>query len=191
MNPASPQAQLARSQDYFEATLRSETRRAFAIIGVVGLILALVLSEHSWKSVDGRLLFAAIGGMVLLITLQLISLLLVSRARRLARPIPVWFIVMSLVLESLLPAGIMSANIFSGVLPPYASLVSPPLLANGLMVIFTALRLRPSLCIIAGTIASAAYGSLVLYTIYGLGIPHPTTGLPSVAYLSHTVFIFA
>jgi serine phosphatase RsbU (regulator of sigma subunit) len=181
---------LARSRAFLDASLRSEVRRAWAVIGVIALIFLLVFVRHRWHDIDPRLVVASLIGVGMLFLVQVAALALARRVRMLSRPLPTWFMLSTLVIESLIPTGIMAANIWSGALSPHASLVSPPLLANGIMVILMALRLRPWMCILAGSIAALGYAALLAYITFGLNIPHPTTGLPQAAYVTTAILLF-
>jgi serine phosphatase RsbU (regulator of sigma subunit) len=75
------------------------------------------------------------------------------------------------------------------VLPPYATLGSPPLIAYGLMITLTTLRLRPWLCVLAGAVGAGSYGLLLLYIRFGIGLRHDPAGLPNAAFINSAKLI--
>jgi serine phosphatase RsbU (regulator of sigma subunit) len=180
---------LARSEAFRQASLQSEIRRAYAVIGVAGLLILLVIRSGAQGDMDPRLAIIAFAAIGILLALQMAVLLMARWARRRRRMIPMWFIVASVVIEALIPAGIMLHHIVHGTIPPYAALSSPPLLVFAIMIGLTTLRLRPWLCILAGGVASIAYGGLLFHVVERLDIPRPTTGLPIEAYTSSAILI--
>jgi serine phosphatase RsbU (regulator of sigma subunit) len=180
---------LAGSRAFREAALRSEVRRAYAVIGMVALVFVLVIAGESRRELDDRIRAAAAVGLSLLFSLQLAVLAFAPWARRRDRVIPNGFIVFTVCIEAFIPTGMMLASILPGLLPPYAALSSPPILAYGLMLSLTTLRLRPDLCVVAGILGAASYAGLVLYVTYGLNVVQPTTGLPRIAYINSSLLI--
>jgi hypothetical protein len=180
---------LTGSRAFREAALRSEVRRAYAVMGMVVLVYVLVIAGESRRDLDDRIRFAAAIGLGVLFALQLAVLAFARWARRRERVIPNWFIVLTVCIEGLIPTGMILANILPGLLPPYAALSSPPILAYGLLLSLTTLRLRPDLCVVAGVLGAAGYSGLLLYVTYGLKVVQPTTGLPRVAYVNSAMLI--
>ena len=180
---------LAESPAFRAAAVRSEERRAYAVIGAIGLVVALVLRPEAWRALDPRARMAAVIGLGVLVAIQLVVLAMARWARRRERSLPRGFVVATVVVESLVPSGIMLFDMLPGVLPPYAALNSPPILAYGILIALTTLRLRPALCILAGVIGAAGYGALLAYVTYGINVSMPTTGLPRAAYASNALLI--
>lgn len=178
-----------RARAYREAALRTEVRRAYAVLTVVALSTLLVILRVTKQGLDPRLVLAGASGFALLLGLQLVVLVAARRALASGRMLPTWFIVLTVVLESTIPTAMMAYHIATGTLAPYASLSSPPILAYGLMLSLTTLRLRPGLCLLAGATAAAGYAGLLAYTVFGLGLAEPTTGLPPVAYVNSALLI--
>src|SRR5262245_49707991 len=141
---------LASSPAFLAAALRSEVRRAWAVIGVIVLMVLLVLVREVRGQLDGRVIVAAVIAISLLFVVQLAVLGVAGWARRRGRSIPGWFVILVVAIESLTPTGLMVSHIVPGTLPPYASLSSPALLAYGLLIGLTTLWLRPMLCVLAG-----------------------------------------
>ncbi|HYD01339.1 MAG TPA: SpoIIE family protein phosphatase, partial [Phycisphaerales bacterium] len=88
-----------------------------------------------------------------------------------------------------IPTVIIFWQIVSRAFPPYTSLNSPPLLAYGIMIGLTTLRLRPWLCILAGTVCAAGYAGLFVYVRYGLEVARPPEGLPYAAYVNGPLMV--
>jgi hypothetical protein len=151
--PTPAREPLARSQAFREASLRSETRRAYAVIGVIGLVALLVFNGGASRDLDPRLQIAGVTGIAALLVLQISVLVVASWSRRKGRDIPLWFITATVLLESLIPTAMMFAHIATGTLRPYAVLSSPPILAYGIMITLTTLRLRASALGYAGLLA--------------------------------------
>lgn len=173
-----------------EAVLRSETRRVYAVISVVILAAFLVLARGPDSELDPRIKVASLVGIGLLLGIQVGSLGCVSWARRHGRNIPGWMTATTVVIESLVPSGMMLAHIVDGALPAYATLTSPVILAYGLLLTLTTLRLRPLLCILSGGVAAVSYAAVLAYVTYGLEARLPSPGLPYVAYVNAAVLIF-
>ena len=190
MAPAPLPPLLSRSSAFREAALRSEVQRAYAVLVVAAFMLAVTfLAGASGDLAPSVRLFASLG-IGLLVALQLGVLAFVRWARRRGRGIPTWFIVSSVVVECFIPGGIILSHILRATYPPYSALLTPPALAYGLMISLSTLRLRPALCILAGSLSAAIQGGLVAYVAYGLDIPGPTTGLPYAAYINGPLIIF-
>jgi serine phosphatase RsbU (regulator of sigma subunit) len=180
---------LAASRAFRAAATRSEVRRAYAVVGVIVLVFALVIIGHSQHGLDERIRLSAGIALILLLAIQLGVLAAARWASRRDRLIPTWLIVLTVILECLLPTGIMTALILPGVMPPYVALSAPPLMVYGTLICLMTLRLRPWLCILAGAIGAVSYVGLFMYVTFGMHIFQPTTGLPRVAYVNSAMLI--
>lgn len=180
---------MAESAAFRAAALKSEVGRAYAVMSVVALVFVLVISREMTGDVSDRLPLMGFIGISALAATQVVALLVAHWARRNDRGIPWWFVVTSVVVESAIPTGIIFLQIVLGTLPPYAVLSAPPILAYAMIVTLTTLRLRPSLCILAGVVSAAGYAACLAYVKYGLDLRAPTTGLPNAAYISFTALI--
>lgn len=186
---SSAQRSLADSRAFREAMLRSEVRRAYGVLVVIGLIVLLLFSGAS-RHLDGRLLLGGFIGVGVLLAVQVGLLWCAGWARRRERAIPTWFIFATVVIEALIPEGMMLSQILTKTLPPYTALVTPPLMSAGVIVSLSTLRLRPWLCVVASGVAAASYFGLLAYIHFGLGLREPTTGLPALAYTNIGLLIF-
>jgi serine phosphatase RsbU (regulator of sigma subunit) len=180
---------LTASHAFRVAATRSEVRRAYAVVGVIVLVFALVIAGRAQQGLDNHTRLAAGTALLVLLAIQLGVLAAARWARLRDRLIPTWLIVPAVVLESLMPTGIMASLILPGALPPYVALSSPSLLAYGALIGLMTLRLRPALCILAGAVGAASYLALFAYVSYGMHILQPTTGLPRVAYVNSAMLI--
>ena len=185
-----PHRSLPASRAFRAAALRSEIRRAYAVIGVIVLILVLVLTGRSREQLDFTVHITAAVGLLALLGLQLAMISLARWAAHRDRDLPGWLVTATVVLECLVPTGMIAAHIASGTLPPYAFLSSPPILAYGTLITLTTLRLRPALCVLAGAVSAGGYGAVLAFVIYGMNLTRPTTGLPPVAYLNTAMLVF-
>ncbi len=180
---------LVESRAFREAALKSEIGRAYAVIAVVVLVAVLAISRELTGEVDDRLPKLAIVGVGALLVIQVVVLRVARWARLNDRGIPSWFVVSTVVVESLVPTGIMLLLCVSGSLPPFAVLSAPPVVAYGILFMLTTLRLSPILCVLAAVVSAGGYGGILAYVKFGLGLRTPTAGLPPAAYFSFTVLI--
>lgn len=181
----------ARNSSAFrEAVLRVEVRRAYAVISVLALSSVLIFVRELNSDIDDRLPLLGLMSVGLLLCVQLVVLAAVRWAHRGDRLIPGWFVVGTVVVENLIPGVLMATTLLTGMVPPYALLSSPPLLAYGMLFVLTTLRLRPALCLLAGAIASCSYIALLLYVRHGLGLKPPPGGLPAAAFVSFPTLLF-
>jgi serine phosphatase RsbU (regulator of sigma subunit) len=183
-------ASLARSRAFREASLRSETRRAYAVVGVVLLSAILVFLPHSGMALPADVRIVGSVGLSLLFVLQIVILSFIRWARRRDCNLPFWFVAATVVIECLIPTGMCAWHFWRDSLPPYATLSAPPIFAYGVLICLTTLRLRPALCILAGTLSGAGYLALYLYVTRVLGLTTPPSGLPGAAYINSALLIF-
>ncbi len=189
-DPGPTSQSFAHSPAFREASLRSEVRRAWAVIGTAALLAGLVFRGESAQGLEPKLKLVGAAGIASLLVLQAAVLLYARRARSLNRMIPTWFVVGTVVVESLIPSAIVLQIILLRMLRPYSALNTPPVLVYGMMLSLTTLRLRPWLCVLAGTAAAASYAGMLAYITYGLGIAEPTTGLPYGSYINNAILLF-
>src|SRR5436309_3561847 len=91
MHRVSDRCSLAQSPAFRAAALRSEVRRASAVLGVIVLTLAIGL-RSAWPALPHYVRLTAIWGIGLLIVIQLLILAAVRWARRHDRKMPEWFL---------------------------------------------------------------------------------------------------
>jgi serine phosphatase RsbU (regulator of sigma subunit) len=176
---SSARESLALSAAFREAALRSEVRRAYLVLAIMALLFGLIFLGPSTHALRRQIVVVGINGVAIVVAIQLITLLFArSRGR-----IPEWFIIFGVVAESLIPTGMMFWNVLSGTFTPFVALSSPPLLAYGIMIGLTTLRLRPWLCLLAGCVGGAGYIALIVYSRFGFGVVRPATELPITAYV--------
>jgi serine phosphatase RsbU (regulator of sigma subunit) len=163
---------LARSGAFREAALRSESRRAYAMIGIALLMFVLVFMPGAKHALLVEIRFIGSLGLVLLLVVQFVILRLIHWVSRQERDLPMWFMAATVVIECLIPTGICAWHLTREELSPYEVLNIPPTYAYGLLICLTTLRLSPGLCILAGAVSGAGYAGAYLY-VRGLGIPAP------------------
>ena len=193
MNRSAPTAQgsaASRSRAFREAWLRSERHRAFAVILVVGVVVLPILGLDLSLTIEPSLkIVGALAGLALL-AIQLTSLVFIQRAWREGGAIPRWFEMLGVAAECSVPTGAVFAHIEIGAVAPYTALTAPPLLAYGILIGLTTLRLRPGLCVWAGAVAAAGYAAALGYVALGLGLAPPEEGWPRPGYFMAAVLIF-
>lgn len=171
------------------AMLRSERRRAYVVLGVAALVVGLALVPNLGGSLHPELIVSGVCSLAILMSLQLTVLACIRRSARLGQVLPLWLTLCMVVIESAIPSGIILWNLLRGNFPPYSVLQAPPLLAYGLMIGLTTLRLSPALCLLAGVLSSGGYFGILIYVTHGLGLKTPTTGLPYAAYMNTGMMI--
>src|SRR5262249_41380737 len=160
------------SPAFREASLRSETRRAYAVLSVMVLVILLLFLPDSRRPATSIRFVGRPG--------------LAARGRCHRRGVPpgAWgeggrrcrrceWVVARVVIESVIPTGMCLAQLMYAKVLPFAALSAPPLLAYGLLMALTTLRLRPALCVLAGVVSAASYGGLIAHVYYGIGILRP------------------
>lgn len=151
----------------------------------------LVIVPRNLYAEDRRdpILFALVGvGAVML--LQCATLLYTRRLIRAKLAMPGWYSVTTVMIESLVPAGILLVQILAAKLQPYAALSAPPVLAYGLVFALTTLRLRPALSLLSAITASVSHAGLVLLVTQVMDAPLPDSDLPKTAYVAMPMLIF-
>ncbi|MBL8763099.1 MAG: SpoIIE family protein phosphatase [Phycisphaerae bacterium] len=180
---------LRESRAFQDASLRSEVRRACAVIAMIVVIIVVVFAREATRELDPRLQLGGLSGLIGLLAVQAGTLVFARWSERRRRSLPMWFVCTTVVAESLIPTVTTFYSVAGGVLPPYAALSAPPILAYGLLISLTTLRLRPVLCVIAGLVSAAGYAGVLAYVTYGLGIDEPTTGLKRAAYVNSSLLL--
>jgi serine phosphatase RsbU (regulator of sigma subunit) len=187
--PVGAGAGLSGSRAFREASLRAEVRRAWVAIAVILLVAAPVVAFGPRHRDEVLIKVVGVAAGLLLLVLQLASMALAGWARRRERDLPLWFAAATVVLECLVPTGVILAHLRLRSLPPYSALSAPVVLAYGLLISLTTLRLRPWLCVLAGSAAALSYGGLVMHVMRKWP-GEPNTGLPRAAYANAPFMLF-
>ncbi len=174
-----------------EALLKSEERRAAVVILVVGLIALSIVFASVTRDASGALrMVGAVAGLSL-VGLELGSLAWARTARRRGTMLPRWFGPAGVTLECLVPTAVLLVHIRLGTLPAYTVLTAPPILAYGLLITITTLRLRPALCVWAGVVSAVGYVGVHLWVSQVLRSAPPMGGWPRVAYWMAPLLVLA
>lgn len=152
------------------------------VIALLLGLLGLLPSSRLGLDLDVRAIAAT--GIISLIAVQVFAIAVIRRVVARGGEMPLWLTVTSLVLEALIPSAILLGLVKDAPFPPYAALTAPPILAYGLMISLTTLRLRPWLCVLAGVVCAGGYAGVAIYVRYGLHLQRPTNGLPYAAYVN-------
>src|SRR5262245_3406232 len=103
-------AAYVNSEALREASLKSEARRAYMVIALLVLLAALLnVTPMSSSGRPGR--WTAYGGFGLLIVIQVCVLVFIRGVRARQRGMPTWFAAVTVVMESLVPTGLIMTNI--------------------------------------------------------------------------------
>lgn len=170
--------------------VRSEVRRACAVMAVLAAVFVLGALPDAGPGLDQPVKVAAGIGVGCIFALQVGVLARARWACARKQDIPVWFVAGTVAIESVVPSGLILWHVVKGSFPPFAALLAPPVLINGLLITLTTLRLRPWLCVLGGTVCAASHAGVLAYVTHGLGIAAPTTGLPYAAYINTSVILF-
>src|SRR4051794_8452454 len=100
MTSAGDRTTLRQSRAFRAAALRSEVRRAWAVIGVI-LLIAGVSFRHAWPALPPYVRMTGVVAISLLLAIQFTVLLFVHWARRHDRLLPPWFELTTVIVESL------------------------------------------------------------------------------------------
>jgi hypothetical protein len=187
---SAPKVSLARSRAFREASLRSETYRAFGGIGIALLVVLLLYIPGAGAQLARDIRFIGMAAVVAMVVVQLTVLGLIRWARRRERDLPLWFVALTVVLECLIPTGICAFHLTRTTLTPYEVLSSPPTYSYGLLICLSVLRLRPGLCVLAGAVSGAGYAGVYVYVSRHLGLAPPSAGLPGSAFINIALLAF-
>lgn len=180
-----------RSRAFREASLRSEEHRAYAVLLVIAIIVVPILLLRTVNALEVQLRIVGVLAAFLLLAIQLCSIMFIRWSRRHDRHLPGWLAVIGVTIECSVPTGIILAHTLLGTMQPYAALSSPPLLAYCVLISLTTLRLRPGLCLWAGTAATAGYAGVFMYVALGMNVNPPESGWPAPGYVMAILLIFA
>lgn len=178
-----------RSRAFRDASLRSEEQRAVVMIVVLVVVLSPVLAVVTSQPTDASLRIVGAGAGALVLLIQVCCIAVARRARRTGEPLPGWFAVVSVCVESSVPTMAMYAHIRIGHIQPYTVLTLPPLLAYGVFASLTTLRLRPWLSVLGSVVSTAGYLGLLAYVRFGLGLRPPESGWPAPGYFMAALLV--
>jgi serine phosphatase RsbU (regulator of sigma subunit) len=181
---------LADSSAFRAAALESERRRAFAVVILIAALVVSFFARDMSGPVDARVQVVGLAGLGVLFLVQLGELILIRRARARGAGLPLWASATTVVIECSIPTTMIAVNMIDGALAPAVSLTSPPILAYGLIITLTTLRLRPSLCLLAGIVSTAGYASVVGVASARGALARGPEAMPLAGYISAATLIF-
>ena len=153
------------SQAFQLARLRSERTRVYALLGVLGSLLLLVLVRGGISLAQGRR--GEAWPFVLLLALmtayEALWLRFVGRAIDSGQEISTATWVASIAIESLLPTGALFLQAHGSFVGPYRALTSPAVLVYFLFIILSTLHLNPALSRLAGVFSAIGYAAVSAY----------------------------
>jgi serine phosphatase RsbU (regulator of sigma subunit) len=154
----------ARSSSLNEARLRSETLRITGLLGLFVLLCIVAILRwavpNPWQGEAPQL---ALLVLLFMAIFEAAMLYQVRRAVRLGKVIPRGLWIITVVVESVLPAAILLIIIDFTVLSPYLMLLSPFILLYFLLTILSTLHLDPLLSRLSGIIGGISYIALLLH----------------------------
>lgn len=154
-----------RSLDF--AAQRSEARRLLLVALVFGIFgaLAVLRAIIGVKSLLGDSIYAIIPCIIMGVASALAARAIVKRANRQHRLLPMWFWVVNLITELLIP----TIGIFILIIDPqingFEALGAPVVLTYAVLIVLSVLRLRVWLCFLAGGASAAMHIGLFLASI--------------------------
>ncbi|MFT3685861.1 MAG: PP2C family protein-serine/threonine phosphatase [Phycisphaerales bacterium] len=173
---------MIESTAFRKAALKSESGRATALLVVLGLTLIAVVPGNLLNHEGDRTTLVGASGVLFLMVLQAMTIVYTRRLEREQRSMPLGYAVITVIAESVVPSAIILIQVLAHSLRPHAALMTPPLLAYGLLLMLTTLRLRPALCLLAGGVSAASYGTVALFVFLGPGRTDGQPNLPVFAY---------
>jgi hypothetical protein len=154
------------------AALHSEKIRILGLIAALVFLAAFtsvraVLSEslHGLFAKTLPLLLGAVG-------YEVILWFLAKRAERQKKYLPGWLVVLTIILETSFPTLALFIMTTEPELNPFSVLSAPVVSVYFLLLIISALRLNPGLCIVSGIVACGGYGAVTAY-VYSHWQPPP------------------
>jgi serine phosphatase RsbU (regulator of sigma subunit) len=168
--------QVIASAAFRAAALRSERLRILALLGFVGILVAVTLARAFGlgtvsvaSAVWSLLLVACVAAF------ELWMLRTVDAALRVQRSVPSRFWMVSTIVETSSPALAIAFLASEQVDLAYRPLASPAVLVFFVFIILSTLRLNRRICFVAGAVAAASYLLAALY----LGWRPPAPGTPA------------
>ncbi|MBL8876252.1 MAG: PP2C family protein-serine/threonine phosphatase [Phycisphaerae bacterium] len=149
------------------AAQHSEARRLLLVAFVFGIFgsLAVLRAIAGVKSLFGDSIYAIIPCILLGVASALAARAVVMRANRHNRLLPMWFWVVNLITELLIP----TIGIFILIIDPqingFEALGAPVVLTYAVLIVLSVLRLRVWLCFLAGSAAAAMHVGLFFASI--------------------------
>lgn len=189
MTPASNNHRLHESKAFREALFRSELHRAYAVIGVLLILAGPTAFMASSAPVVDSLKVVGLSAAVALLAVQAATVAAIRWAGRHDRLLPPWFNALGVVIECSIPTGAILCHIGFAILSPHAALSAPPVLAYGILIGLTTLRLQPWLCLLAGFASASGYLLAVAVVHARVGFEAISTGIPAAAYAMTPILI--
>lgn len=154
-----------KSEAFQLARLRSERTRVYALLGVLGTLLLLVLVRGCISLAQGRR--GEAWPFVLLLALvtayEALWLRFVDRAISSRREISTGTWITSIAVESLLPTSALFLQIYAPFVGPEKALTSPAILVYFLFIILSTLHLNPELSRLAGVFSAVGFAAVASY----------------------------
>lgn len=150
------------------AAQRSEARRLTLVAFVFGIFgsLAVLRAIVGVRSLFGDSIYAIIPCIILGVSAALGARVIVLRASRQQRLLPMWFWVLNLLTELAIP----TIGIFILIIDPqingFEALGAPVVLTYAVLIVLSVLRLRVWLCFLAGSTAAIMHVGLFFASIY-------------------------
>lgn len=151
---------------FHEAELQSERFRIFGVLGFLGLLVIVlavrILVIHTATVVDPRVWWI----LFLIFTVTAWEYRMLAKAERALKEqstLSSSFWIFSTLLEASLPAWALAFLPNQHVDPVYLPLATPLLLVFAIFIILSTMRLRPSLSILAGSVAALSYLAAAFY----------------------------
>jgi len=162
--------QVIQSDAFRRAAIHSERYRTFGLLAIIaGLILLNIgrIVSGQFAAQDIRRFSAYIIFWLFCGLYELLVLRLVSLEKRPGQSIRPWLPILNTVIECSFPTvAAMGLSADKSYLGPYLALASGILILYCLFIILSTLRLSPALCIVAGSVSCAGYGTVYLLTLW-------------------------
>ncbi len=158
-----------------QALLHSERLRILGVLAVLGIMAVIVVVRWAFAPASQSALSLHLLVMVFAYGAYETAMLgLVRRVRRADHDLPAWQLRMNVVVETSAPTIALFLVVIDGTIDPYLALSAPVVLSYFFFIMLSALRLRPSQCLLSGVVAAAGYAMAAGYVYQGF--PRPEAG---------------
>ncbi len=178
------------SDAFVRASLRSERYRVIGLLCLCAFFILLNVTVAVLQTRELRRALLYLSFWAVCAGYECTLLLATRRAERANRPIPLWILILNTILECSVPTfAILGVTLDKGYLGPYRALTGSGVALYCLFVILSTLRLRASLCILAGAVSAAGYSSAYLFTLVVAPNNPARRQMPAETYLINAILL--
>lgn len=161
-SPGGPDAAARARLAHF--AVRSEITRLLAFHGLTTLVVCAAIARALLVPDAIKFPLKWFGAYVPVLAYVGLTFVLLRRVDRRGCAVPRWLQMSNVVVETLLPAGILFGLWRTGTLAADRAMGSPAVLAYAIVLIMSPMRLAPSACLVSGFLAAASHAALVAWS---------------------------